>query len=169
MRRNALIRVVLIVVAVALAGGGVLYWRGLIGHPVETATAGNPKTPGAKPAAKPAVYKPVVLPSDAPKIASDADREVIDPFVLKMEKVNALAHKPIVTNAEYHDTDGGQRYFIGVVSSCKDLDAIWPIKKGVLASRVEGPLNLKSEFSIFAFAEYYQQGQWGVAACDNTI
>jgi hypothetical protein len=83
--------------------------------------------------------------------------------------VNAMAHKAIVTNAEYHDTDAGQRYFIGVVTSCKELDAIWPIKRGVLSSKVEGPLGLKSEFPIFAFAEYFQQGQWGVSACDDTI
>ena len=168
MRRNALIRVALLVVVVAIVGGGVLYWRGLIGHPAKTASAGNVKGPSAKPTAK-ATFAPRVLPSDAPKIAADADREVIDPFALKLAKVNAMAHKRIVTNAEYHDTDGGQRYFIGVVTSCKDLDAIWSIKKGVLAARVEGPLGLKSDFPIFAFAEYFQQGQWGVAACDNTI
>ena len=168
MRRNALIRVALLVVVVAFVGGGLLYWRGLIGHPTKTASTGGVKGPAAKPTAK-ATFVPLVLPSDAPKIATDADREVIGPFALKLARVNAMAHKMIVSNAEYHDTDGGQRYFIGVVTSCKDLDAIWSIKKGVLAAKVEGPLGLKNDFPIFAFAEYFQQGQWGVAACDNTI
>ena len=85
--------------------GGVLYWRGIIGHPATTASAGAQRSPGAK-AAK--LHAPLVLPSDAPKIAADADREVIDPFALKLAKVNAMAHKIIVTNAEYHDTDDGQ-------------------------------------------------------------
>jgi hypothetical protein len=163
MRRSALIRIAAIVVAVALIGGGVLYWRGLAGKPKQTAS-----TAPAKPQAK-ATHAPLVLASDAPKISAEADRTVIDPFVLKLMKVNAMAHKAIVTNAEYHDTDAGQRYFIGVVTSCKELDAIWPIKRGVLSSKVEGPLGLKSEFPIFAFAEYFQQGQWGVSACDDTI
>jgi hypothetical protein len=83
-------------------------------------------------------------------------------------KVNAMAHKRIVTNAEYHDSDSGTRYFVAIVTSCKDLDAIWPIKKGVLASKVEGPLGLKSDFSTFSFVEYFQQGQWGVSSCDDT-
>ena len=166
MRRNALVRVALLVVVVALAGGGFLYWRSTQAAP-KTASAAPGQSPASKLIAK--KYAPAVLPSDAPKIAVDADREVIDPFALKLEKVNAMAHKMIVTNAEYHDTDGGQRYFIGVVTSCKDLNAIWSIKRGVLSSKVEGPLGLKSNFPIFAFAEYFQQGQWGVAACDNTI
>jgi hypothetical protein len=168
MRRNALIRVALLVVVIAGVASGVLYWRGLIGRPAQTASTGTAKGPGA-PAAVKAPYVPLVLPSDAPKISAELDPQVIDPFALKLAKVNAMARKTIVTNAEYHDTDGGQRYFIGVVTSCKDLDAIWSIKRGVLLSKVEGPLGLKNDFPIFAFAEYFQQGQWGVAACDNTI
>ena len=46
MRRNALIRVVLIAVVVALVAGGVLYWRGLIGQPAKSANAGNPNARG---------------------------------------------------------------------------------------------------------------------------
>jgi hypothetical protein len=83
-------------------------------------------------------------------------------------RVNEMAHKVIVTNAEYHDTDQGQRYFVAVVTSCKDLDALWSIKRGDLESKVEGPLALKSDFSIFSFVEYFQQGQWGVESCDGT-
>lgn len=168
MRRNALIRVALLIIVIAGVTGGVLYWRGIIGHPTKTASASNAKGPGEKATPK-APHAPLVLPSNAPKISPELDPEVIDPFALKLAKVNAMAHKIIVTNAEYHDTDGGQRYFIGVVTSCKDLDAIWSIKRGVLSSKVEGTLGLKSDFPIFAFAEYFQQGQWGVAACDNTI
>jgi hypothetical protein len=162
-RRNSLIRTVLLVVVVAGIAGGVLYWRGVIGHPKQVAGVAPAK------AAPNAAHAPIVLPSDAPKISAELDPEVIDPFALKLAKVNAMAHKIIVTNAEYHDTDGGQRYFIGVVTSCKDLEALWSIKRGVLQSKVEGPLGLKNDFPIFAFAEYFQQGQWGVSACDNTI
>jgi hypothetical protein len=163
MHRNSLIRMVLLVVVVGGIAGGVLYWRGIIGHPNQVAGAAPAK------AAPKGTHAPIVLPSDAPKINAELDPEVINPFALKLAKVNAMAHKIIVTNAEYHDTDGGQRYFIGVVTSCKDLEALWSIKRGVLQSKVEGPLGLKNDFPIFAFAEYFQQGQWGVSACDNTI
>ena len=163
MHRNSLIRTVLLLVVVAGIAGGVLYWRGVIGHPKQVASDLASK------AAPKATHGPIVLPSDAPKINPELDPDVIDPFALKLAKVNAMEHKIIVTNAEYHDTDGGQRYFIGVVTSCKDLEALWSIKRGVLQSKVEGPLGLKNDFPIYAFAEYYQQGQWGVSACDNTI
>jgi RNAse (barnase) inhibitor barstar len=108
------------------------------------------------------------LPSDAPKVGVDNDPEVVYPFAERLMKVNALAHKRIVTNAEYHDSDSGQRYFVAIVTSCKDLDALWSIKKGVLESEVEAPLRLKSDFEIFSFVEYFQQGQWGVGSCDGT-
>jgi hypothetical protein len=38
----------------------------------------------------------------------------------------------------------------------------------VLESEVEAPLRLKSDFEIFSFVEYFQQGQWGVGSCDGT-
>ena len=150
---------------VAVVALGVLYWRGMIFQPPKTVAA-NPRVPG-KPTPSPA---PLVLPSDAPKTlsATDNDPQVVNPFAKRLMKVNAMAHRMIVTNAEYHDTDAGQRYFVAVVTSCKDLDAIWPIKKGVLMNKVEAPLQLKAEFSIFSFVEYYQQGQWGVGSCDGT-
>ena len=125
----------LIVIVVGGIAGGVLYWRGIIGHP-----------------------KAVVA----------NDPTVVYPFAERLMKVNALAHKRIVTNAEYHDSDSGQRYFVAIVTSCKDLDALWSIKKGVLESEVEAPLRLKSDFEIFSFVEYFQQGQWGVGSCDGT-
>ncbi len=156
-----MIRILLIVIVVALVAGGVLYWRGIIGHPKAVVAA----APGAKPTP---THKPMVLPSGAPEVAADNDPEVVYPFAERLMKVNAMAHKRIVTNAEYHDSDAGTRYFVAIVTSCKDLDALWPIKRGVLESKVEGPLGLKSDFATFSFVEYYQQGQWGVASCDDT-
>ncbi len=166
--RGRIVRIAAIVVAVAVVALGVLYWRGMIFHApkVVAAKPGAPAVPG-KPTPSPA---PLVLPSDAPKTlsAADNDPQIVNPFAQRLMKVNAMAHRMIVTNAEYHDTDAGQRYFVAVVTSCKDLDAIWPIKKGVLMSKVEGPLQLKTDFSIFSFVEYFQQGQWGVGSCDGT-
>lgn len=163
---SRIIRVVLAVVVVAVIAGGVLYWRGIIGHPSKTANAAAPgsKTPGAKASESP---KPFVAPSGAPVIGADLDPTAIGPFDLRLEKVNQMAHKMIVTNAEYHDSDDGTRYFVAIVTSCKDLNAIWPIDKGVLAEKVEGPLRLKSDFATFSFVEYFQQGQWGVQSCEG--
>jgi hypothetical protein len=162
---GTIIRIALLVVVVVLVAGGVLYWRGIIGHP-KTAVA-KTGAPAPKPTKS---HVPLVLPSDAPKTlsAADNDPDVIYPFAKRLMKVNEMAHKAIVTNAEYHDTDSGQRYFVAVVTSCKDLDAIWPIKRGILESKVEGPLGLKADFPIFSFVEYFQQGQWGVGSCDGT-
>jgi hypothetical protein len=161
MKLGGIIRILLIVIVVGGIAGGVLYWRGIIGHPkAVVAQAAGPK---AKP-----THKPMVLPSGAPIVGVDNDPNVIDPFAERLMKVNDLAHKKIVTNAEYHDSDSGQRYFVAIVTSCKDLDAIWSIKKGLLESKVEGPLRLKSDFEIFSFVEYFQQGQWGVGSCDGT-
>lgn len=163
---RTIIRVALLVVVAALIGGGVLYWRGIIGHPAKTAST---KLNGPAPKAT-SSHAPLVLPSNAPKTLSTADNdpEVVYPFAKRLMQVNKLAGKQIVTNAEYHDSEAGQRYFVAVVTSCKDLDAIWPIKRGVLEAKVEGPLHLKTDFSIFSFVEYFQQGQWGVASCDGT-
>jgi hypothetical protein len=164
---SRIIRVVLAVVVVAIAAGGVLYWRGIIGHPAaKTANASAPN--GTAPAAKPAAAaKPFVAPSDAPVIGADLDPAAIDPFDERLAKVNQMAHKMIVTHAEYHDSDGGTRYFVAVVTSCKDLNALWPIDKGVLATKVEGPLHLKDDFATFSFVEYFQNGQWGVQSCEG--
>lgn len=152
----------LVVVVLALAGGGVLAWRVLHGG---FKLAFNK---GPAPARRP-TPGPFVPPPYAPKAGADMDPEAIDPLVVRLARVNALAHKMIVTTAEYHDTDGGQRYFVGVVTSCKALNAIWPIKRGVLMAEVEAPLRLKDDFPIFTFAEYGQAGQWGVLSCDGTV
>jgi hypothetical protein len=161
MKLGGIIRILLIVIVVGGIAGGVLYWRGIIGHPKAVVAA----APGPK--ATP-THKPMVLPSGAPIVDAASDPTVVYPFAERLMKVNAMAHKQIVTHAEYHDSDSGQRYFVGVVTSCKDLDAIWSIKKGVLESKVEGPLRLKSDFDIFSFVEYFQNGQWGVSSCDGT-
>jgi hypothetical protein len=163
-----IVRIGLAVAVVAVVALGVLYWRGMIFQAPKTVAA-KPGAPGAPAKVTPSPA-PLVLPSDAPKTlsATDNDPQVVNPFAKRLMKVNAMAHRMIVTNAEYHDTDAGQRYFVAVVTSCKDLDAIWPIKKGVLMNKVEAPLQLKAEFSIFSFVEYYQQGQWGVGSCDGT-
>jgi hypothetical protein len=163
MNFGGILRALLLVIVIALVAGGLLYWRGIIGHPAQTASANG--APAAKPTP---THKPLVLPSDAPKVGVDNDPEVVYPFAERLMKVNAMAHKMIVTNAEYHDSDAGQRYYVAIVTSCKDLDAIWSIKRGVLESKVEGPLGLKSDFQIFSFVEYFQQGQWGVSSCDGT-
>jgi len=64
----------------------------------------------------------------------------------------------IVKFAEYEDTDGGQRYFLAIVTSCKDLNAICQSTR-VLQQKVEGRCSSK-RLSIFSFAEYYSNGQW---------
>jgi hypothetical protein len=161
---GSIIRVVLAVVVVVLIAGGVLYWRGIIGHPAQTASVPGAKTPGAKPTAS---AKPFVAPSTAPVIGAGLDPAAIDPFDLRLAKVNEMAHKMIVTHAEYHDSDNGTRYFVAVVTSCKDLNALWPIDKGVLATKVEEPLRLRSDFATFSFVEYFQNGQWGVSSCEG--
>jgi hypothetical protein len=158
---GSIIRVVLAVAVVVLIAGGVLYWRGIIGHSVRTASA---SVPGPKPTAS---AKPFVAPSTAPIIGEGLDPAAIDPFDLRLAKVNEMAHKMLVTHAEYHDSDGGTRYFVAVVTSCKDLNALWPIDKGVLATKVEEPLHLKSDFATFSFVEYFQNGQWGVESCEG--
>jgi hypothetical protein len=166
MRGFGIIRAILLLVVVAVVVGGVLYWRGIIGHPAKIVAA-TAKGPAPKTAATQA---PVPLPSGAPKTlaAADNDPAVVYPFAKRLMKVNDLAHRMLVTNAEYHDTDQGQRYFVAIVTSCKDLDALWSIKRGILESKVEGPLALKTDFPIFSFVEYFQQGQWGVGSCDGT-
>jgi hypothetical protein len=156
-----IVRAILLLVIIGGTAGGVLYWRGIIGHPLKTASA---NVPAPKPVAS---RPPFVAPPDAPAIGADLDPAAIDPFVLRLAKVNELAHKMIVTNAEYHDSDSGQRYFVAVVTSCKALNALWPIDKGVLESKVEGPLALKTDFPTFSFVEYFQQGQWGVQSCEG--
>ncbi len=164
---SRIIRAVLAVVVIAVVVGGVLYWRGIIGRPAAktaSTTAPGAKASGAKPSAS---ATPFVTPSGAPVVGADLDPAAIGPFDLRLEKVNQMAHKRIVTNAEYHDSDDGTRYFVAIVTSCKDLNAIWPIDKGVLAEKVEGPLRLKSDFATFSFVEYFQQGQWGVQSCEG--
>jgi hypothetical protein len=159
----ALLRAVFLVVVIVAVVGGVLVWRGILHLPVQA---------GAKTAASPlakATRAPFKPPATAPKFDPALDPAAIDPFVVRLAKVNAMAHKTIVTNAEYQDSDGGQRYFLAIVTSCKELDAIWPIKKGVLQAKIEGPLQLKDDFSIFSFGEFQQSGQWGVVSCDGTI
>jgi len=162
MNLSAIIRGVLLVVVVALVVGGVLVWRGILHLPTQTASAPRPAPTKTR--------APFVPPAGAPKFDPTTNKEAdaIDPFVVRLAKVNAMAHRPIVKFAEYEDTDGGQRYFLAIVTSCKELNAIWPINKGVLQQKVEGPLQLKDDFSIFSFAEYYSNGQWGVQSCDGT-
>ncbi len=161
---SRIIRAVLAVVVLAVVVVGVLYWRGMIFRPAPKTASTTAGAPKAK-----ATGTPAPLPSDAPKTlaAADNDPAVIDPFAKRLMTVNTMAHKMLVTNAEYHDSDDGTRYFVAVVTSCKDLNALWPIDKGVLAEKVEGPLRLKSDFATFSFVEYFQQGQWGVQSCEG--
>lgn len=146
----------------AIVAVGVLFWRGMLHVPMRVAAA-NVKAPGPKP-----TRKPYVPPAGAPKFDANSDPDAIDPFITRLARVNALAHKQLVTYAEYEDNAGGQRYFLAIVTSCKDLLALWPAKTGALQAKVEGPLQLKDDFSIFSFAEYYSNGQWGVQSCDGT-
>ena len=151
-------------VIVALLSGGFLMWRSVHSH--STTTAAHTAAPSA-PIAK-VSHAPVVLPANAPKIGVGLDPDIIDPFAQRLAKVNSLAHKMIVTNAEYHDNDAGQRYFVAIVTSCQDLNKLWSIDRGALMAKVETPLRLKADFATFAFVESDSQGQWGVAACDGT-
>ena len=164
-RKPPILRIVAIIVVIAGVAAGVLYWRGIIGHSKETVAVAG-KAPAAKATAK-ATHKPFVAPPDAPATNADNDPDTIDPFVTRLAKVNQMAHRMLVTNAEYHDSDAGDRYFVAIVTSCKALNALWPINKGVLAAKVEGPLSLKSDFATFSFVEYFQQGQWGVQSCEG--
>ena len=168
MNPTLLIRAAIAVVAVAvLGGGGFLAYRTFFVHAPKTAVAA--KGPGAtsKPSAKPS-YTPIALPANAPKLGVDLDPGAIYPFAARLAQVNKLAHAMLVTNAEYHDNDAGQRYFTAVVTSCKALNARWPIARGVLYSKVIEPLHLRDDFTTFAFVEYFSQGQWGLSPCDGT-
>ncbi|HEV8021467.1 MAG TPA: hypothetical protein VGP41_09415 [Candidatus Lustribacter sp.] len=162
MKLIALLRALFLVVVIVAVVGGVLVWRGILHLPM----VGGAKAPVPVAKATRAPFKP---PATAPKFDPALDPDAIDPFVVRLAKVNAMARKMIVTNAEYQDNDGGQRYFLAIVTSCKELNEIWPIKKGVLQAKVEGPLALKDDFSIFSFGEFQQSGQWGVVSCDGTI
>jgi len=162
-----LLRLVVIVFVAVLVVGGVLVWRGILHLPAHNAAASASAQTG-KPLAK-ASRAPFVPPADAPKFDPNVDRDTIEPFVVRLAKVNKMAHKMIVTEADYQVNDGGQAYYLAIVTSCADLNAIWPIKKGVLEAKVEGPLQLKDDFSIFSFGEFQSSGQWGVVSCDGTI
>jgi hypothetical protein len=157
---SIVLRALLLLVVVAIAAGGFLFWR----------SKQSPPTVGAARPAAGATPKPMPsLPAMAPDFnAADFDPTVVYPFAKRLLKVNEMAHKRIVTNAEFHDSDDGDRYYTAVVTSCKDLDALWSISKGVLAAKVEQPLHLKEDFPTFTFVEYFQQGQWGVLSCDGT-
>jgi len=125
------------------------------------------------PAPRPATPSPspiptlMPLPPEAPAVADGLDPRVIGPFALRLAGVNKLAGRKIVTNAEYHDSDAGQRYFVAIVTSCADLTSLWPIKNGKLA-QIQAKFNL-AEFDRFAFVERYSEGQWGVSTCDNSM
>lgn len=166
MRWTLVIRAASLVVAFAVVSGGVVIWRSFQGHPAKTVSAKVPATANT-PKAKP-THVVVNLPENAPKIGNDLDPDVIYPFAKRLAEVNSLARKMIVTNAEYHDNDAGMRYFTAVVTSCKDLNELWPQTRGVLDAKIEGPLRLKTDFATFAFVEYYSQGQWGLSPCDST-
>lgn len=131
------------------------------------ATAGGAGAPEKKAVAK-VTPPPAPLPPGAPEVTADYDPQIAYPFARRLAAVNKLAHKTLVTAAEYHDSDAGERYFVAVVTSCKDLLRTFPIKNGKLA-RVEEPLQLRSDFPTFAWVERDGQGQWGVASCDGTV
>ena len=130
--RTLLLRVAIGVVALAvISGGGFAVWRTFFFHPPKVAATKAPSAPKKPVASATPTYVPIALPADAPKIGANLEARVVYPFAKRLAEVNRLAKKMIVTVAEYHDSDAGQRYFTAVVTSCKELDEIWPIARGV--------------------------------------
>jgi hypothetical protein len=102
---------------------------------------------------------------DDPDFDPTQDPSAIVPFVQRLERVNEMAGKKLVINAMYRDNSGGDRYFLAVVTSCQELNRLFPPTK--LAENVEEPLRLADDFPTFAFVEYDSDGQWGVGPCGN--
>jgi hypothetical protein len=143
---------------------------------VHTPAPGPPKpTPSPVPTLMP-------LPPEAPHVSDGLDPRVIGPFAFRLAGVNKLAQekigatktvngKPVpnllVAEAEFHDSDAGGRYFTAIVTSCKDLLELWPIKGGKLRE-VQQKFHL-DEFDKFAFVERYSEGQWGLSTCDGSM
>lgn len=172
----ALIRIVLaiVVLLVVVAALTALVWFLLLPLFFRVVLHRAPPTIAIHtPAPRPATPSPspiptlMPLPPEAPAVTDGLDPRVVGPFALRLAGVNKLAGKKIVTTAEYHDSDAGQRYFVAIVTSCADLNALWPIKSGKLA-QIQGKFNL-AEFDRFAFVERYSEGQWGVSTCDNSM
>jgi hypothetical protein len=177
-RLQVLVAGAVVVVLLAVGAGGWAVFRGIPpllhipGLGPGPQAKSSPNAPAAKPAAvakKPVEQKPEPLPSGAPEIGPDFEPKLAFPFARRLHQVNLLARKRIVTDAELHKSDAGQLYYTAVVTSCKDLEALWSIRKGVLDRKVQQPLRLKTDFPIFAFVQHDSVGQWGVIACDDTV
>ena len=173
---KAIVRVILAIVAVLvfLAALAALTWFLLVPlffkmvlHRAPPAIAIH--TPAPRPATPTPSPVPTLmpLPPEAPHVSDGMDPRVIGPFALRLAGVNKLAGKKIVTEAEFHDSDAGQRYYTAIVSSCKDLLALWPIKGGKL-EEIQTRFRL-DEFDRFAFVERYSEGQWGLSTCDGSM
>lgn len=172
----AIVRVVLALVAVLvfLAALAALTWFLLVPlffkmvlHRAPPSIAVH--TPAPRPATPTPSPVPTLmpLPPEAPHVSDGMDPRVIGPFALRLAGVNKLAGKKIVTEAEFHDSDAGQRYYTAIVSSCKDLLELWPIKGGKL-QEIQTKFRL-DEFDRFAFVERYSEGQWGLSTCDGSM
>jgi hypothetical protein len=126
------------------------------------AAATRPPTP--RPSPSPTLMP---LPPEAPDVDKSLDPLVEGPFAFRLADVNRAAGRKIVTYAEYHDSDAGQRYYTAIVTSCKDLLALWPLQNGSLA-RMTLKFHL-DEFERFVFVERFSEGQWGLSSCDETM
>ena len=138
-----------------------LFFRVVL-HRAPPAVAARP-TPSPRPSPTPTLEP---LPADAPAVTDGLDLQVAYPFARRLALVNRLAGRKIVTIAEYHDSDAGQRYYTAIVTSCADLDALWPIKTGKLDA-VTARFRL-SEFDKFVFVQRDSEGQWGLLSCDGS-
>ena len=143
---------------------------------VHTPPPGPPKpTPSPVPTLMP-------LPPEAPHVSDSMDPRVIGPFALRLADVNKLAQEKIgatktvngkqvpnliVTEAEFHDSDAGGRYYTAIVTSCKDLLELWPVKGGKLYE-VQQKFHL-DEFDKFVFVERSSEAQWGLSTCDGSM
>ena len=106
------------------------------------------------------------LPADAPAITDGMDLPTVYPFARRLALVNRLAGRKIVTVAEFHDSDAGQRYYTAIVTSCKDLESLWPIKTGRL-DEITARFRL-ADFDKFVFVQRDSEGQWGMISCDGS-
>jgi hypothetical protein len=120
-------------------------------------------SPAPKPSPTP-TFAP--LPAEAPAITDGLDMATVYPFAKRLALVNRLAGRKIVTTAEFHDSDAGARYYTAIVTSCKDLESLWPIKNGSL-DKITARFRL-TEFDKFVFVQRDSEGQWGMISCDGS-
>lgn len=167
LRRAILVSAFGVVIVGAVGYGAFAYVWGRL-HPAALQRVAVISKPTPKPTPKPTVDPMIAVeatlhgPND-PDFDTTQDPDAIVSFVRRLERVNEIAGKKLVINAMYRDNNGGDRYYLAVVTSCDELNHIFPPAK--LAQRIEEPLRLADDFATFAFVQYDSDGQWGVASC----